>query len=89
MGLSFSLGLSVSGWGIIGARCFDICITPNAPPPLPEFSPRITSGSVGNRAVHARKFPLEGTDFRYQILIEPKEIQSSVISVVEPSAQLN
>ena len=29
------------------------------PLPLPKFSPRPTSGSVGNRAVPALKFPLE------------------------------
>ena len=55
------------------ARCFDICITLSAPPLLPEFLLRTTGGSVGNRAVHARKFPLEGADFLYQILIEPNE----------------
>ena len=31
------------------------------------------SGSVGNRAVHAQKFQLEGADFWYRICIEPDE----------------
>ena len=66
---------------MLRARCFDVCITLNAPPPLPEFSPRTTSESVGNRAVHARKFPLERPDVWHQILIEP--------NAVEPSALLN
>jgi len=58
------------------ARCFNICITLSAHPPLPEFSPRTTGGSVGNRAVHARRFPLEGADL------------GTLLSLVEPSAQL-
>ena len=66
---------------MLRARCFDICITHNAPPPLPQFSPRTISGSVGNRAVPARKFPLEGSDFWH--LKGPTFSTKSLFSLVE------
>ena len=60
---------------VLRAACsvFRYLYTLSAPPPLPELSPRTTDGSVGNRAVHARKFQLEGADFWYRILIELNE----------------